>query len=276
MDTTRATLTRRASEDGAVTPVAVKRLGVRRLPHGHLPGHGRPDPDFPQGGFDPAYLYELVYTAKDPPVLGTGLAATRDIVSFFRHAARDDSGTDNPLKGKVSHVVAQGISQAGNFVRTFLHLGFNEDESGRVVWDGANAHIAARQLPINFRFARPGGAAGMYEPGSEGVLWWGDYRDEARGRPESPACSPVAAPRAPVPKVFETFGSAEFWGLRMSPNLVGTRADRDIPLPANVRRYYFPGTTHGGGVGGFSSPVRAPTATSCRTTPTRSGRRCGR
>ena len=38
----------------------------------------------------------------------------------------------------------------------------------------------------------------------------------------------------------------------MSPALVGTKADADIPLPANVRRYYFPGTTHGGGGGGFN------------------------
>jgi hypothetical protein len=118
-----------------------------------------------------------------------------------------------------------GISQAGNFVRTFLHLGFNEDESGRVVWDGANANIAARQLPINFRFARPGGAAAMYEPGSEGVLWWGDYRDEAGGLPEAELLARCRA-SGTCPKVFETFGSAEFWGLRMSPNLVGTRADR--------------------------------------------------
>ena len=35
------------------------------------------------------------------------------------------------------------------------------------------------------------------------------------------------------------------------PMLVGTRADRDIPLPSNVRRYYFPGVRHGGGPGGF-------------------------
>jgi hypothetical protein len=59
------------------------------------------------------------------------------------------------------------------------------------------------------------------------------------------------------PKVFETFGSAEFWGLRMSPNLVGTAADRDVPLPATVRRYYFPGTTHGGGRGGFTGAAKA-------------------
>ena len=37
----------------------------------------------------------------------------------------------------------------------------------------------------------------------------------------------------------------------MSPDLVGTDARTDIPLPANVRRYYYPGTTHGGGRGGF-------------------------
>ena len=61
------------------------------------------------------------------------------------------------------------------------------------------------------------------------------------------------------PKIFETFGSAEFWGLRMSPNLIGTKADVDISLPANLRRYYFPGTTHGGGRGGFSTEVPAAT-----------------
>jgi hypothetical protein len=38
----------------------------------------------------------------------------------------------------------------------------------------------------------------------------------------------------------------------MSPGLVGTDATKDIPLPDNVRRYYMPGTTHGGGRGGFA------------------------
>src|SRR5205085_4440425 len=53
------------------------------------------------------------------------------------------------------------------------------------------------------------------------------------------------------PKVIEAFGATEFWDLRMSPGLVGTDARADIPLPPNVRRYYMPGTTHGGGAGGF-------------------------
>jgi hypothetical protein len=65
-------------------------------------------------------------------------------------------------------------------------------------------------------------------------------------------------PTDTCPKVVETFGSSEFWDLRGSPDLVGTRADRDIPLPPNVRRYYFPGVTHGGGPGGFSTAAPRP------------------
>ena len=51
-----------------------------------------------------------------------------------------------------------------------------------MVWDGVFPRIAARQTPMNFRFALPGGAATLYEPGSEPIVWWGRYTDVARGR----------------------------------------------------------------------------------------------
>jgi len=218
------------------------------------PFPGTPDPAkiCVKGGFDPAFLYELVYTGKDPQVLGIGFAATRDLNAFFRHADRDDTGAANPVAGKISFALARGNSQSGNYIRSFIHLGFNQDESGAIVWDGVNPNIAVRQLAMNFRFASPGGAAQLYEPGSDGVLWWSDYKDDARGRPEAGLLDRCRV-TGTCPKIFETFGSFEFWGLRASPNLVGTSADRDIPLPANVRRYYFPGVTHGGGRGGFSA-----------------------
>jgi hypothetical protein len=256
MDTTEAVLTRQASEDGAIIPICGKDWAFADSRTTPFPGTPDATRISLKGGFDPGYQYELVYTAKNPLVLGIGLAATRDILSFIRYSTKDDTNTENPVGEKVSYVIAQGMSQAGNFIKTFLHLGFNEDESGRIVWDGANAHIAARQLPINFRFAIPGGAAALYEPGSEGVLWWDDYSDRARNRKTTGLLARCRA-SGTSPKIFETFGSAEFWGLKMSPNLVGTRADRDIPLPSNVRRYYFPGTTHGGGRGGFRLDVKA-------------------
>jgi hypothetical protein len=217
-----------------------------------VPFPGTPDPSrlCVKDGFDPARLYELTYTAKDPLVLGAGLAATRDIVSFFRHAAADEGGTRNPVAGAVRHAIAIGDSQSGNLIKTFVHLGFNQDLAGRMVWDGIFPRIAARQTPIDFRFALPGGAATLYEPGSEGVRGWGRYEDKVRGRQAASLLDRCTATRT-CPKVIEAFGSAEFWGLRMSPGLIGTDARADIPLPDNVRRYYYPGTTHGGGRGGF-------------------------
>jgi hypothetical protein len=198
-------------------------------------------------GFDPKFAYELTYVAKDPPVLGIGFAAVRDLDAFLRYAP----GTDNPVAGQISHTVVIGVSQAGNFVRSFIHLGFNASEDGRIVFDGANPRIAARHTPLNFRFAVPGGAAGLYEPGSEGVLWWSPYADAVRGRSTASLLDRCLVSHT-CPKIVETFGASELWGLRMSPNLVGTDAKADIPLPDNVRRYYFPGVTHDGGKGGFA------------------------
>ena len=259
LDTTKATLTKRTSEEGAIIPLASHDWAFADC--GRMPFPGTPDANkiCLKGGFDPTNLYELVYTAKDPLVLGIGFAATRDIVSYFRRAQNDDNGNANPISGSVKHAIAQGNSQSGNFIRTFIHLGFNQDEANRIVWEGANDHIAARQLAMNIRFAHPGGAVGMYEPGSEGPLWWGSYTDQTRGRKAASMLDRCSASKT-CPKIFETFGAAEFWGLRMSPNLVGTNADLDIPLPANVRRYYFPGTTHGGGRGGFSTAVTSASA----------------
>lgn len=251
LDTTKATLTRRASEESAIIPLASSDWSFADCSKVAFPGTPDANKICLKNGFDPINLYELVYTAKDPLVLGIGFAATRDITSFFRRSTRDETGTANPIAGRVTHAIAQGTSQSGNFIKTFIHLGFNQDEQNLIVWEGANDHIAGRQMALNIRFAHPSGAASLYEPGSEAVLWWGRYEDTMRGRKPASMLDRCSITRT-CPRIFETFGSAEFWGLRMSPNLVGTKADTDIPLPANVRRYYFPGTTHGGGRGGFN------------------------
>jgi len=251
LNTTKAMLTKRASEAGAIVPISGSDWSFGDC--GKTPFPGAPDGNriCLKGGFDPAYLYELRYTAKDPLALGIGFAATRDINAFFRRATKDDSDQANPVAGRITHVIGHGPSQSGNFIKTFIHLGFNQDEQNRVVWDGANDHIAGRQMALNIRFAYPSGAAALYEPGSEPPLWWGEYEDKARGKKTASMLDRCRATNT-CPKIFETFGSAEFWALRMSPALLGANADTDIPLPPNVRRYYFPGTRHGGGRGGFT------------------------
>ncbi|HTS47488.1 MAG TPA: alpha/beta hydrolase domain-containing protein [Bryobacteraceae bacterium] len=256
LDTSRATLTRRAGEGREVIPLRSTDWAFADCSKTPFPGEADPHQVCVKGGFDPGYLYELVYTAKDPLVLGIGYAATRDLNSFLRYATADDAGTPNPLAGKISYAIGRGTSQSGNYLRSFIHLGFNQDESKRIVFDGAHPNIAARQNPMNFRFAVPGGAADLYQPGSDGIVWWSDYTDEARHLSKGGLLDRCTATKT-CPKIVETFGASEMWGLRGSPDLVGTKADRDIPLPANVRRYYFPGVTHGGGRGGFSAVAPA-------------------
>lgn len=229
------------------------------------PFPGKPDPTriCVKNGFDPALVYELHYTVKDPLVLGIGLAATRDLGSFFRYETADASGTPNPIAGRITHAISEGSSQSGTFLRLSLLLGFNQDERGRIVWDGMNPHIAARFTDLNRRFAFPGGLVSPYELGHEGPVWWSRWEDKARKRPAASLLDRCRATNT-CPKIAETFGSAEIWGLRQSFTLVGTDAKADIPIPPNVRRYYFPGVSHGGGPGNLAtrlSPVKA--AASC-------------
>ena len=219
------------------------------------PFPGTPDPGqlCLKDGFDGNSAYTIVYESIDPLVLGIGFAATRDLVSYLRSGQPDDSGTANPAGTGIRWTIGSGTSQSGNFLRSFLHLDFNADERGARVFDGIHSNIAARQVPLNIRFGVPGGAAGAYEAGSEGTLWWGRYNDSVRGQGASSLLDRCTASRT-CPKIVETVGSAEFWGLRLSPNLVGTDAKADIPLPANVRRYYFPSTAHGGSLGNGFMP----------------------
>jgi hypothetical protein len=270
LNTAEATLTRRAAEHSAVTPLQSTEWAFADCTEKAFPGTPDSRKVCLRDGFDPAYLYELVYTAKDPKVHGIGFAATRDLVSYLRYGTRDDAGSPNLLGGRINWTVSQGNSQSGTFLRSFIHLGFNQDEAGRIVFDGANPNIAARLLAMNIRFAAPSGAAGMYEAGSDGVVWWSAYTEGAGARSTVGLLDRCRATET-CPRIVETFGSAEFYNLRASPTLVGIGADRDIPLPPEVRRYYFPGVSHGGGSGGFESSPQPDNCCELSPNPNPSG-----
>lgn len=248
LDTRAASLVRRRSDAGPGERVAPGGWAFADCSTVAFPGEADGAKLCLKDGFDPAYAYDLVYTGKDPQVQGIGFAAVRDINSFFRRAASSEA-MPNPVAGAIKWGVGIGYSQSGNFLRSFVNLGFNSGEGGPV-FDGIMPLIAARQVPLNLRFGVPGGAADLYEPGSDGVVWWGDYQDKARGPAKRGLLTRCAA-AGDCPKVFDVYGSAEFWGLRKSTDLIGTDAKADIPAPANVRRYYLPSVTHGGGAGGF-------------------------
>ena len=260
LDTGKARLVSRVAEStrGEVigeTEVAPADWSWARCDGSH-PFPGTPDPTQVclRSGFDPNKLYMVVYTSAQPYALGIGFAAWRDVGIFFKRARADDMGTPNPVAGAVTHSIGRGVSQSGNFLRGWLHLGFNSDESGRQVHDGLWPIIAGRRIALNFRWAQPDGVLELYQAGSEGPQWWLPIPDTVRGGPSAGLLDRCAASHT-CPKIIEHFGSAEVWALKLTPEWVGAEGQLDLPLPAFVRRYYIGSSNHGGGSGGFDSSL---------------------
>ena len=183
-----------------------------------------------RNGFDGTKLYQLVFTVKDPYVLGAGTAAFRDVMSFFRYATADDHGTANPLAGVVKQAIIRGVSQSGNFTRHYIFLGMNEDESGRIVHDGAWPLIAGRRVANNSRWGQPDGVLELYQMGSEGPQWWHSFPDQVRDLHPGGILDRCERTNT-CPKIIETFGGSEVFALKMTTSWVGTDPKNDIPLP---------------------------------------------
>ena len=225
-----------------------------------FPGTPNPQKVCLRNGFDTNHIYELIYTAKDPIVMGLGLAAIRDVGSFLRHARQDDAGTPNPLAGTVKYTLLNGISQSGRLLRTFLELGFNQDEQYRQVYDGMQPHIGSVRNYMNIRFAQPGRLAGTQHtekqyPGPESPLTYERSLDPLTGQysglldrcRESGTC----------PKIVHTMSDIEYWQASGAADTTDPTATRDEQIPQNVRIYEFSSTQHGG----FSPVAALPTST---------------
>jgi hypothetical protein len=204
-------------------------------------------------GFNPNYIYELTYIGKNPLVMGLGFAAIRDLTSFLRNQTKDKEGNDNPLMPSagtsvpIKAAIMQGISQCGNFTRTFLQLGFNEDENHRIVFEGVNDHIGTRRISLNIRFGRPGGGGiqreDHYFPSNEPPFTWDDTYEPISGIHAGILDKCIKTHTAP--KIMQTFSSSEYWQLRASLRTTNSSSTKDIAIPPNVRVFLFNSTQHG-------------------------------
>ena len=197
------------------------------------------------GGFEPNRIYELVYVAKNPPVVGLGPAAIRDAAAHFKH-------NPDPLLGlsadAIDRVLSFGSSQSGRFLRGFLYHGFNRDEQDRIALDGVLPHIAGGSRGgFNYRFAQPSRSAShpnQYFPANIFPFTDLEQTDPETGR-KGGILARLAAKHQP--KVIYTNTSNEYWrsGAALTHTVLGEARDAD--LPANVRSYYIAGTQHGSG-----------------------------
>ena len=210
------------------------------------------------GTFNQNYLYEMTYTAANPLVQGVGYAVSRDLGSFLRYGTTAPSGGSNPIAGTITRAMIVGVSQDGSYVHALTFYGFNEDEGGRIVFDGDWVLISGKILWMMPRWSQPNIIGNLYMGGFEAPTWWGEFPNQGRGLPAASILDRCNA-TGTCPQVLETWGGNEFYIGKMAPSIVGncTTCMGDIPQPSNVYRYYVAGATHGGGSVNFnwSSPA---------------------
>lgn len=182
-------------------------------------------------------LYEFHYPAKDPKVLGLGFAAVRDLVSDLR------------MDMQAKTVLAIGISQSGRYLRDFVRQGFNQDESGRRVFDGVLSHIAGiGGVFLNAEFGQPARTNTQHEDHT--------YPENAfpfsAARLTDPSTGRVGALLREDgfdPVWMDVNTSTEYWQKGASLLHTDPAGKADVALPGNARAYLVAGTQHAGRAG---------------------------
>jgi len=194
-------------------------------------------------GFEPGWIYELIYTAQDPLVLGLGYVALRDLVSHFRYESEDASGHPNPM-GRIEKAYGWGRSQTGRFLRDFVYHGFNADANGRQVFDGIMPHVSgAGMVWMNRRFANvfsPAGGAYQHRFcfGDRFPFSYAETTDHLTGVKDTILKRPDTDPL-----VIHTHTSTEYWQRRGSLVHTDTKG-WDLAQPDTVRIYHWASSQH--------------------------------
>lgn len=243
LDTVQSVFTCRQYEADPRKPVPSSQWQFARAGKDDLSGKWHPVPSstdcFLSGGFQPGWIYELVYPAKNPLVMGLGFTGVSEFVSFLRYAETDISGTRNPLKEEddgIEKVYSWGASQSGRFLRDFLYQGFNADQDGRRVFGAIFPHSAgAGRIFLNYRFAQPGRHSCQHEdhlyPSDLFPFSYARLTDPLTGRTDALLKRPETDPL-----VIETQNPVDYWQRRAS--LVHTDSEgHDVAPPENSRVY---------------------------------------
>lgn len=200
-----------------------------------------PDPThvYLSTGFHPGQIYECVYRTQKAPVVGLGLLAVRDVVSCLRYGA---GKVHNPCTQRIEYAYGFGISQSGRFLRHYLYLNLNQDEAGRIVFDGVIPHIAGgRRGEFNRRFGQPS-ANTMHDPNNVFPFTDQEQTDPVTGQTDGLLRRMMQA--GTLPKIVYTNSSAEYWRGDASLSHISVDGTTDVSLPDSVRMYLFAGTQH--------------------------------
>ncbi len=190
------------------------------------------------GGFQPGKVYQVIYTTTGAPVVGLGLAATRDMASHLRfEGASGDAGI-----GEMERSYAFGVSQSGRFLRSFLYYGMNRDEAGRAVFDGFMPHVAGgKRGEFNQRFGQPSSQAAR----SVNSLF--PFTDSPQTDPDTGLTDGLLsrlASQGELPRIIYTCTASEYWAGHGALAHTDVEGRSDVEPPDSVRIYAFAGAQH--------------------------------
>jgi len=198
----------------------------------------------------PNDIYEFSYTAKDPSVNGIGFAAVRDFNSFLRYAPADSGGTSNPLAGDVTRIYTFASSQPGRMLNDFRNLGFNEDENGKIVFDGMLQWIAAGDgINVNYRFSQPGRTERNRQDQlyAEGVFPFADQRSTDPITGKTAGRYDKCTTTKTCPLGMEVYSANEYWAKAASLFTTDPMGNKDLPDHPMARDYFISSHQHGTG-----------------------------
>ena len=194
-------------------------------------------------GFEPGWIYEIVYQARDPIVGGLGHTTVRDLIAFLKHEERDAAGVANPL-GPIEKAYGWGRSQTGRAIRDFVYNGYNVDAKGRKVFDGLLPHVSGAGLMwMNHRFASIVSPAGQqYEDhfniADRFPFSCAETTDHLTGKTDAILKRPESDPL-----ILHTQTASEYWQRKGSLVHTDTKGN-DLAQPEGVRVYMWSSSQH--------------------------------
>ena len=193
-----------------------------------------------KNGFLKNRNYHLIYQAVDSPVMGLGLATTRDFISHLRHENKDSLGNQSPISD-VKHVICQGIGQGAEYLRDFLYQGFNVDLNNQKVCDGMNIHAAGvEKTYLNYRFSQPYRVSTQH---SERFIPDMNFPRQYSVRVNPFLKFPDGILKKPAfdPYIFHTDTSTQYWQSRASLVSSSEGGTMDFSESSRVRQFLISG-----------------------------------
>lgn len=203
-----------------------------------------------KGGFQPGWIYELVYQTEGSRVMGLGVVSIRDLVGFLKFVPRDAADQPNPLYDRIKKAYGYGLSLSARLLRQFIYDGYNEYSYGLRAFDGVYLHLSGGgRIFVNTRFAQVGRTPKQHEdhqyPSERYPFAYTAVPDPFIGKNDCILKRPSTDPL-----VVHTHTGTEYWQRHASLGHTHPGTGEDLAMPDTVRMWALSSFQHLGAAGG--------------------------